>query len=147
MQTKRRLLPDRCGRIAVLLALSPMMMLNASQALTLCVGHDGRVAVELVVQGRCACEVPTTDVESTAVDTASHLEEGADASCTDLAIPVGACGSRSAPATSKVAAAGPGTALPLLPPAALDAIESTGLAPPPAFICHCTPLSSIILRV
>ena len=148
MDMKTRPIQGRCGRIAVLLVLTPMMMmLNASQAMTLCVSHDGRVAIELVVQDHCACEVQTSGANSALMDAASRVIDGQSQSCTDYAIPVGSCGLRPALVTSKAAAAGPATAPPLPSPVALDVTESAALASPPAFTCYYTPLDSIILQV
>ena len=144
---KNRPVQGRCGRIAVLLALTPMMMLNASQAMTLCVSHDGRVAIELVVQDHCACEVQPLGANSALMDAASLLIDRQSQSCTDYAIPVGSCGSRVAPATSKATSVGPATAPPLPSPAAIDMIPIASPESPPAFPCYYTPLNNIILQV
>jgi hypothetical protein len=130
-----------------LLLLTPMMVLNASQAMTLCVGHDGHVAIELVVQDHCTCEVRTSGADNAVVGAASRVIDGRSLSCADYAIPVGSCGVCAAPVTSEAAFVGPATAPPLSSPAAIDAIQIAPPESPPAFICHYTPLNSIILRV
>jgi hypothetical protein len=140
-------MPTGCGRIAVLLVLTPMMMLNASQAMTLCVGQDGHVALELLVGDHCTCEVRATGAGDARIDGASRLLDGRSQSCSDFVVPVGACGVRAAPATATGIPRTPDAALPLPLPAALDTI---GLAPPespPLLSCYGTPLGSVILRV
>ncbi|MCX5643565.1 MAG: hypothetical protein NTZ17_02595 [Phycisphaerae bacterium] len=144
---KTRPIQGGCGRIAVLLVLTPMMVLNASQAMTLCVGHDGHIAIELVVQDRCTCEVRTSGADGIVVGAASRAIDGQSPSYADYAIPVGSCGVRAAPVTSEAVFVGPATA-PLLPsPAAIDVIQIASPESPPALICHYTPLNSIILLV
>jgi hypothetical protein len=144
---KTKPIQGRCGRIVVLLVLTPMMTLNASQAMTLCVGDDGRVAIELLVQDHCACRAQTPGADSVLVGAASRIMDGRGQSCTDLAIPVGSCGIRVTPAASNAIPAGPTAAPPLPSPAALDAIQIVWLASPPAFTCYYCPLNSIILRL
>ncbi|MCX5645728.1 MAG: hypothetical protein NTZ17_13785 [Phycisphaerae bacterium] len=147
MSTKTRPIQGRCGRIAVLLVLTPMMALNASQAMTLCVGHDGHVATELIVQDHCACEVQTSGANSALMDAASRVIDGQSQSCTDYAIPVGSCGLRPAWVTSKAASAGPATAPPRPSLAVIDVIQIASPESPPAFPCYYTPLNNIILQV
>ena len=144
---KTRPIQGRCGRIAVLLALTPMMMLNASQAMTLCVSHDGHVAIELLVGDHCTCKVRTASADNVLMGAASQLMDGRSHACSDFIIPVGSCSVRAAPATSKAMAGAAATAPPLPLPAVIDAIESASPESPPTFPCYYTPLCSVILRV
>ena len=144
---KIRPIQTGCGRIAVLLVLTPMMMLNASQAMVLCVGQNGHVAIELLVGDHCTCEVPTTNADDAHIDGTSRLLDGRSQSCTDFVVPVGSCGLRAAPATS-VLTCGALAAAPLQPLlVAIDAIDLVSPGSPPPLSCYCTPLGSVILRV
>jgi len=149
MSMQNRPMQGKCGRIAVLLLLSPMMTLNASQATTLCVGHDGHVAIELVVDDHCTCEVRTsgTGADHVPAGTASSVMDERQQSCTDLSIPIGSCGSRTAPVPSKADSSGPATAPAFPSPAATGEVEIASPESPPTFIRYYTPLNSIILQV
>jgi hypothetical protein len=141
-----RPIQNGCGRIAVLLALTPMMMLNASQAMTLCVSQDGHVAIELLIGDHCVCEVRTAGADNVRIDAAARLLDGRSQSCTDFVVPVGACGVRAAPATSTVVYGAP-AALPVPLAAAIDALGIPSPESPPALSSPYTPLHGIILRV
>jgi hypothetical protein len=147
MGMKNRPIQGGCRRIAVLLVLTPMMVLNASQAMTLCVGRDGHVAIELVVQDRCTCEVRTSGADGIVVGAASRVLDGRSLLCADYAIPVGSCGVRAVAVTSEAASVSPATtpALPSL--AVIDVIQIASPESPPALLCHYTPLNCIILLV
>lgn len=139
----------RCARTFVLLLLTPMMMLNVSQAMTLCVSGDGRTAIELVIGDCCTCELPASgaDADSVRVSGPSHLMDGRDLSCTDMSVPIGSCDRRTASGIAKARLASP-TAARLLPPSAtIDARETPRCESPPSLACYSTLLDSIILRV
>jgi hypothetical protein len=144
---KTGLTPSKCGRTAVLLVLTPMMMLNASQAVTLCVGHDGHIAIELLVGDHCTCEMRTAGANDVLISATSRLMEGRSLSCSDFVVPIGACGVRTARAASTVIPGAPAATPPLPLPAAIDALDIASLESPPAFSCHYTPLCGVILRV
>ena len=59
-----------------LILLSLVAMLNASQTMVLCVGHDGHVAVEIAGHDHCRGE---------------HASDSHCCPCTDIPIPVGPC--------------------------------------------------------
>jgi len=89
-------MPGRCGRIAVLPALSLMMLLNTSQAMTLCVRGAGNVALELLVQDRCTCEIgmPGADSSGSLADAASDGIGAGGWPCLDIPIPTSSCDRR-----------------------------------------------------
>jgi hypothetical protein len=96
MKTRTRPRPGRCGRTVVLLMLTPLMLLNVSQAMTLCVRGHGDMALELVVQDRCACEISTPGASSSD-SLASIASDGLDAGgwpCLDIPIPTSSCDRR-----------------------------------------------------
>ena len=129
--------------------LTPMMMLNVSQAMTLCVSSDGRTAIELVIGDCCTCELPSSgpSTDGVRVSGPSHLMDGRDLSCTDMSVPIGSCDGRTASGTAKARPASP-TAARLLPPSAMiDAWETPHCESPPLLACYSTLLDSIILRV
>jgi hypothetical protein len=138
-----------CGRTLVLLLLTPMMTLNVSQAMTLCVSGDGRTAIELVIGGRCTCELPPSGASDDGgrVSGPSHLMDGRSLSCTDMSVPVGSCNGRTAPGTAKAGFASPVATPPLPPPATIDARETAFGESPPLLACYSVLLDSIILRV
>jgi hypothetical protein len=146
---KNRLMQSKYGKVVVLLWLSPMMMLNASQATTLCVREDGRVAIELVVDDHCTCEVHASCTGADDAPAAAALcatEEHSQA-CNDLSIPVGSCHGRTAPITAKAGFGGP-TIAPTLPElATADVVQIRWPESPPVFRPYYTPLDSVILRV
>jgi len=89
MRSKKKPVSHADIRTLVLVLLTPITTLNASQALTLCVDHDGRIALELLVQDRCTCELRpgaanTAPVGMTAIP---HLGGGLGLSCTDIPMP------------------------------------------------------------
>jgi len=96
MSTRSQSAAGRCGRTFVLILLTPITTLNASQALTLCVGHDGRVALELLVRDRCTCEVRPSgaDVRGDAIAGSSRVMDGSSLPCLDIPIPGGSCDNR-----------------------------------------------------
>lgn len=125
--------------------LTPMMTLNASQAMTLCVSGDGHTAIELVIGDRCTCEQPSSDAHGIRVSGPSHLMDGRSMSCTDMSVPIGSCAGRTALGTLKAVFTNPIAAPPL--PAAIDALEAALCESPPRWACYSTALDSIILRV
>lgn len=147
MSIKIRPFPAGRGRIAVLLVLTPMMMLNASQALTLCVSQDGHVALELLIGDRCVCEARASGAEDVRIDATSRLLDGRSQSCSDLVVPVGSCGVRAARATATVISGAPAATPPLPPLAEIDAVNIASPESPPTFSCFDTPLYGVILRV
>jgi hypothetical protein len=147
MATRLGIIPGRYGRVATLLMLTPMMLLNAAQTMTLCVGHDGHVAVELLVQDHCVCNTPTSESHDLFVDATLNITDGRDLSCTDLAIPTGVCSVRPAPAPSKAVFMSLTTTPPLLSPALTDTSRTNSRESSLASGCYYAPLNSIILRV
>ncbi len=96
MNTKKRPRPGRFGRSVVLLMLTPLLMLNVSQAMTFCVRGDGAVALELLVEGRCTCEMGTPDADAggPTVDTMSRGTHEGGWPCLDIPIPTSSCDRR-----------------------------------------------------
>jgi len=139
-------MPGRCGTSAVLLALSLVMMLNTSQAMTLCVRGNGRVALELLVQGHCTCEIDTAGANSSesVADVASH-GSGADSTpCMDIPIPTSSCDRRVSLAANSqppcvASARGPEPAMTNPPGAVVRGLR--------AFPTHHRPLETILLQV
>ena len=131
----------------VLLLLTPMMTLNASQAMTLCVSGDGHAAIELVIGDRCTCELPASGASADGIRVSgpSHLMDGRSMSCTDMSVPIGSCDGRTASGTLKTVFTSSPAAPPL--PAAIDALETALCESPPRWACYSTALDSIILRV
>ncbi len=156
MSAKRQSVLRGCGRTIVLVLLTPITMLNASQALTLCVGHDGRVALELLVQDRCTCEMRPcgTDAPGDAISGSTRVADGSGLPCMDIPIPGGSCDDRArvhASPTHKgrcpipIGVAGPlGHSLTFM-----DSITGPGDAPRSllASVSHSRPLDSILLQV
>ena len=96
MKTTTRPIPDRYGRSAVLLMLTPLMMLNVSQAMTLCVRGHGDVVLELLVEDHCTCELGTPGAGSGG-SLASIASDSLDAGgwpCLDIPIPTSSCDRR-----------------------------------------------------
>jgi hypothetical protein len=129
--------------------LTPMMTLNASQAMTLCVSGDGHTAIELVIGDRCTCELRPSgeDADSVRVSGPSHLMDGRSLSCTDMSVPVGSCDGRTASGAVKAGLASPVAAPPLPLPATIDALATPRCESPPLLACYSALLDSIILRV
>jgi hypothetical protein len=160
MSTRSRSVSSRCGRTLVLVLLTPITTLNASQALTLCVGYDGRMAVELLVQDHCTCDVrPSgTDALHDTIAGSSRITDGLGLPCLDIPIPGGSCDNRmrAGPALTNgrqsptpIGAAGlAGLNLSFVGPIATlsggpgDTIQSL-----PASVSYYAPLESILLRV
>ncbi len=96
MKTRTRLRPGRCGRIAVLSALSLVLLLNTSHAMTLCVRGHGDVALELLVEDHCTCEMGTPDADSggATVGVASRGTNNGGWPCLDIPIPTSSCDRR-----------------------------------------------------
>ena len=96
MSTKSQRVLHGWGRTIILVLLTPITTLNASQALTLCVGHDGRVTIELLVQDRCTCEIRTSsaDAQGDAIAGSSRVTDGSGLPCLDIPIPGGSCDNR-----------------------------------------------------
>ncbi len=139
-------MPGRWGRIAVLLTLSPLMMLNVSQAMTLCVRGAGDVAVELLVGDHCTCEMDTSGADSSGplAGMASGGMGAGDWPCLDIPIPTSSCDSRMSLAANShpPCLAGAGSPEPAMvnPPGAV--VRSLGIFPAP----H-APLETILLQV
>ena len=139
-------MPGRCGRIAVLLMLAPLMMLNVSQAMTLCVRGHGEVALELLVEGHCTCEMgtPGADSSGSVEDAVSRGINDGGWPCLDIPIPTSSCDRRVSLAASSqppclAGAGGPEPAMTDPPCAAVRG--SRAFPAPPA------PLKTILLQV
>lgn len=160
MSTKSRSVSSRCGRTLFLVLLTPITTLNASQALTLCVGYDGRMAVELLVQDHCTCDMrPSgTDAPRDTIASSLHVIGGLGLPCLDIPIPGGSCDNRmrAGPALtngrrSPTPIGAAGLAGPNL--SSVDPIASLSGGPGdtirwlPASVSYYTPLESILLRV
>ena len=146
MKTKKRPMPGRCGRVAVLLALSLILLLNTSQAMTLCVRGSGDVALELLVEGRCTCEMGTPDADSggSVVDVASRGISEGGWPCLDIPIPTSSCDRRVSLAADSQApcfsgADGPGAAMTNAPCAVVRGLTT--------FPTPHAPLETILLQV
>jgi hypothetical protein len=168
---KNRSIQGRFGRMAALVLLIPMTMFNASQALTFCVRHDGRMAIEPVIEDHCPCgKAPTGGRSPVGHQTQSHFSNAdpdgttvvvatlsvADTpcqSCTDLSIPVGLCNAPirakdfSPLPTSPFACPAFGNHGGLLLPASIGLGETVPCGSPPAWVGYPVLLDSIILRV
>ncbi len=160
MSTRSQSVAGRCGRTFVLILLTPITTLNASQALTLCVGHDGRVALEMLVQDRCTCEIrpSSADTQGDALTGPSRVADGSSLPCLDIPIPDGSCDDRmrARPSTTNGRQRSTPTGVAGLPGQDLSLVNVT---PSPfgdpdhatrlflAFVSHYTPLDNILLRV
>lgn len=80
----------------VLLMLTPLLMLNVSQAMTLCVRGHGDVALELLVDDHCTCEmgVPDADSGGSTVGVVSRGTGEGGWPCLDIPIPTSSCDRR-----------------------------------------------------
>jgi hypothetical protein len=130
----------------VLLMLTPLMMLNVSQAMTLCVRGQGDVALELLIEGHCTCEIGTPHADSggSSVDVVSPGANEGGRPCLDIPIPTSSCDRRmSLPADAQTpcfAGAGRPDSATMNPPCAV--VRSLRIFPtPPA------PLETILLQV
>jgi hypothetical protein len=145
---KNRSSQARLGKIVALMLLTPMAMFNASQALTLCVRHDGRVAIEPVIEGHCPCGThPSGADPEQATAGALRSTNKPCQSCADLSLPIGLCQSGS---KEKAPGAGNQGSLLSFTPQTISVCnpgEVTPFESPPDWICYHTPLKSIILRV
>ena len=116
----------------VLIVLSFVAMLNASQMMVLCVGHDGHVAIEVAGHDHCR-DVHASD---------SHCHP-----CTDIPIPIGQGTERNA--ADKLVPGSVHLAAPLSPAqtAPVDAEAVFPSALPVIPISFYAPLRSIVLQV
>ncbi len=126
--------------------LAPLMMLNASQAMTLCVRGHGDVALELLVEGHCTCEMGTSDADSSGstVDVASRGINDGGWPCLDIPIPTSSCDRRVSLAAEShppclAGAGGPEPAMVDLSCAMTRAFSTLPT--------HHTPLKTILLQV
>jgi hypothetical protein len=107
-------------------------MLNASQAMVLCVGHDGHLAVEVAGHNHCR---------------GGHASDSHCRPCTDIPIPIGPCTEHNA--ADKLV---PGSVylvapLSLLQTAPADVETVVASVSPVILISFYTPLRSIVLQV
>lgn len=117
---------------ALLVLLSFVAMLNASQVIVLCVGHDGHVAVEVAGHSHCR---------------GAHASDSHCRPCTDIPIPFGPCTEHNAvdklvPGSIYLAAS-----LSLLQTTPADVESVLASASPLIPISFYTPLRSIVLQV
>lgn len=141
--------------------LTPITTLNASQAMTFCVGHDGRVAIELLVQDRCTCELRSAEAggQPAGLGDPSHGAGQPGLPCLDIPIPGGAPDCRTRTSSSSAqrqehpggissAAALPSQTLACVLPARA---KPGGPEDATRRLCACvsyyTPLDSILLQV
>ena len=128
--------------------LSLMAAMNASQAMVLCVGSDGHVAIEPVGHDHCADGTHLCESDAAVHDT--RLVPGADATrcggCTDLPMADEIGSDPRASAASKSVSAG---LLAVLPTAGIPPNDGTciGLSPLAALTSYHIPLSHIVLQV
>jgi hypothetical protein len=126
--------------------LTPLLMLNVSQAMTLCVRGHGDVALELLVDGHCTCEMETADTDasgSVAQVTSRGGNEGGWP-CLDIPVPTSSCDRRVSLAANAQppclsGTGGPASAM-MNPPCAVS--PDFRISPTP----H-TPLETILLQV
>jgi hypothetical protein len=160
MGTKRRSISDRRGRTIFLVLLTPITTLNASQAMTFCVGHDGRVAIELLVQDRCTCELRSAEpgAQPTGLTNPSHRAGAPGLPCLDIPIPGGSSDCRTRTGLSSAqrqehpdgisSAALPGQTLAHLPPAhAKPGGPDDATRRLRACVSYYLPLDNILLQV
>jgi len=115
-----------------LVLLSFVVMLNASQTMVLCVGHDGHVAVELAGHNHCRGE---------------HASDSHCCPCTDIPIPIGPCTEHNA--ADRVVPGSVHLAATLsLTQTTMAEVESSFASASPAIpTSFYTPLRSIVLQV
>jgi hypothetical protein len=121
-------------------------MLNVSQAMTLCVRGHGDVALELLVEGHCTCEMgmPGADSGGSVVDVASRGINEGGWPCLDIPIPTSSSDRRVSLAADAhppclSGAGGPG---PVMTNPSGAAVRSSRIFPTP----H-APLETILLQV
>ncbi len=134
--------------LAVLMMLSLVVTLNGSQAIVLCVGSDGHVAIEPAGHDHCADGSHVCASDADVHDT--RLAPGADATrcggCTDFSM-AGEIGSDpKASASSKVIFAGLLIALPAQQSLLGDA-TCAGLSASESHVFYHLPLRDIVLQM
>jgi hypothetical protein len=161
MGIRSRSISGRCGRTLVLVLLTPITTLNASQAMTFCVGHDGRVAIELLVQDRCTCELRPADAGAPPAGLTNPSRRAGEPGlpCLDIPIPGGAPDCRTGtglssarqqryPGATVGGPALPGRDLGYVPPArAKPGGPEDATRRLLACVSYYTPLDSILLQV
>ncbi len=130
----------------ILLMLTPLMTLNVSQAMTLCVRGHGDVALELLVDDHCTCEMGMPDADSggSTVGVVSRGTGEGGWPCLDSPIPTSSCDRRMSLAADSHASclagiSGPDPAL-MKPPCA--AVRDFRI-----FLTPHAPLETILLQV
>jgi hypothetical protein len=126
--------------------LAPLLMLNVPQATTLCVRGHGDMALELLVEGHCTCEMAAPDAGESkpVVDAASRGVKEGGWPCLDIPIPTSSCDHRVSLAADSqspclAGAGGPDPAMMEPPCAAVRGLRA--FPTPPA------PLETILLQV
>ena len=128
----------------MLLALSLLMTLNTSQAMTLCVRGAGGVALELLVEDHCVCEMNTPGTDSSGSLAASGGMSDGGWPCLDIPIPTSSCDRRVslAAASQPLCLAGAGGPDPVMANSSCAMTRALLIFPtPPA------PLETILLQV
>lgn len=144
---KNRRFQKRHARTIMPVLLSLMAALNASQAMVLCVGHDGHVAIEHAVHSHCACAGQTPDPANSHDSGDPHLADGHRQPCIDIPIPVGGCEEQITPDVSR---ANTVKAVAMASPRAYPDTDTAFLAgsgPPESPATYDVPLRSIVLQV
>jgi hypothetical protein len=128
--------------------LSLMAAMNASQAMVLCVGSDGHVAIEPVGHDHCADGTHLCELDAAVHDT--RLVPGTDATrcggCTDISMADEIGSDPRASAASKIVSAG---WLAVLPAEQTPLNDTTGIDLPASasLTFYPIPLSGIVLQV
>ena len=117
---------------AFLILLSFVAMLNASQTMVLCVGHDGHVAVEVAGHNHCRGE---------------HASDSHCRSCTDIPIPIGPCTDHSSADRVVPRSVHPAAPLSLSQTTPAEVESFFASASPAILTSFYMPLRSIVLQV
>lgn len=129
--------------------LSAMVALNMSQAVVVCVGADGHVALEAAGHHHCDHDTHTDDSHSSSADTEDHrhAEDTHCQPCTDIPVCVGALEHPFKPSHSPVGVFVPVACIVPFGFPAPDASDVGDLESFTAFATFFVPLRTVILQV
>lgn len=131
----------------MLVVLMWLTALNVSQAMVLCLGTDGHIAVEPAGHDHCADGSHEHDRDLTAWEAAdhSHVGPGQCRPCIDIPFPDGTSDARHRPTSSPARAVGTAPAIQI--PGTLDALSTAPSLWSSRFLCCSSSLRSTILQV
>jgi len=138
----------KSNHASVLMLLSLIAALNASQAMVLCVGCDGRVAIEPVGHDHCADGTHKCESDAAVHDTSLAPDAGRTrcGGCTDILIADAIGSDPGASAASKIVSAGMLAVLAAAQTPPNDA-ACISLSAPSSLTFYHIPLRSIVLQV